>query len=53
MESAHHSVSRRDWNSTADVPSLTLHTALSAMHSSRIDEVLKFDDSMTDGHNNF
>ena len=31
MESAHHSLSRPDRNNTADVPSFTLHTALSAI----------------------
>ena len=31
MESAHHSLSRPDCNSTADVPSFTLRTALSAI----------------------
>ena len=47
MESAHHSLSRPDRNNTADVPSFTLHTALSAIP---ICVVLMYNDSKKSLH---
>ena len=49
LEPAHPFSSKPDCNSTAEVPSLILRTA-QRYHLSRIDEVLRFDDSMIDLH---
>ena len=50
MESDHHISSSPDCRNTADVPSFPRRTALSAMHLSRIDKVLKCGDSMINLH---
>ena len=49
-ESAHHSLSRPDCNSTVDVPPFFLRRLFQLYHSSRIDGVLKHHDSMISLH---